>query len=94
MDADVLVEIGFALGAFAAVLTGEERFGDGVPFDVGVERVAGRKGGVAQVTLQVADAAVRFHVVLQRRFRLHLKKIKKNNVVYCTTARWRTCIDI
>lgn len=72
MDADVLLEVGLALGALAAVGTREERLGDGVPFDVRVQRVARRERGVAQLALEVADAAVRLDVVLQRRLRLHL----------------------
>ena len=43
-----------------------------MPFDVRVERVSGRERGVAQLAFQIANAAVRFHVILQRRFRFHL----------------------
>ena len=73
MDANVLIEIGFTLGAFAAILTRKERLGDSVTLDVCVERVARGERRVAQVTLQITNSAVRFHVILQGCFRFHLR---------------------
>ena len=80
----MLVQVGFALGAFAAVRAREERSRDGVPLDVCVQRVTRGECRVAEVALKVAYPAVRFDVVFQGRFRLHLKSPFKNeNYLLC-----------
>lgn len=61
----MLIEVCFALGAFTAILARKERLGDGVTFDVCIERVARGERGVTKVALQITNTTMGFHMIFQ-----------------------------